>query len=196
LPYPDSYQTSGATIQFTCTKRISEIRLVFAARTIEGKNVIVKFRSGQYGVDAHCAAAESSLTPNLLTYSKLAGGIWMVAMDVLEDSFSPCDELDDLVPSCKTVIRGSVRRLHMLGFVHGDLRDTNVFVRKQQDQWDCQIIYYDWVGQKEEVKYPIGVYNSNVVWGPEHYMDGQVITYEHDELTTEEFLIRHTVVEH
>jgi hypothetical protein len=198
--YPHSYQsdTFGATIQFTYIERFSQIRLVFAARTVdEGKNIVVKFEYGQYGAEAHRAAAESGLALALLSYSKLAGDMWMVVMDVLEDGYSACNELHDLVPSCKETIGQSVHRLHMLGFVHGDLRDTNVFVRekKKEGQWDCQLIDYDWAGRKEEVRYPTGVYSSNVVWRPERYMDGQVITYEHDERTMEEFPMRRTAIE-
>jgi hypothetical protein len=73
FPYPRSYQfeTSGEAIQFTYIERSSQFRLVFAARTNEGKDIIVKFGYGQYGAEAHRAAAEFSLSPALLSYSKL-----------------------------------------------------------------------------------------------------------------------------
>jgi tRNA A-37 threonylcarbamoyl transferase component Bud32 len=99
----------------------------------------------------------------------------MVVTDVLEDDFQPCDEFDGLVKPCNEAIRDSVHRLHTLGFVRGDLRDRNVFVREKEGQWDCQLIDFDWAGRVGEVKYPIGVYDTSVIWRSERYMDGQVI---------------------
>jgi hypothetical protein len=186
---------SGSKVRFTYTKRISQVRLVFSARTEDNKDIIVKFGDGRYGTDAHKAAAEAGLVPALLGYSKLDGGMWMVAMESMEDDFVPCNEFQGLVQSCKDAIRMSVRKLHGLGFVHGDLRDGNVFVREQgEDRWDCQIIDYDWAGREGEVVYPLGVYNTDFVWRPERYLDGEKITVKHDCATLEEFLERHTTV--
>lgn len=84
--------------------------------------------------------------------------------------------------------------MHSLGFVHGDLRDTNVFVRKHQDRWESQIIDYDWAGRLGDVVYPIGVFNNALVWRPDRYMDILEITLEHDIRTLDEFFRRRTTV--
>ncbi|KAJ4469929.1 hypothetical protein C8J55DRAFT_479485 [Lentinula edodes] len=194
FPYPRSYRSSGTTVQFTYIKRVSQIRLVFTARTEGDQDIIVKFGYGPYGVEAHQAAAESGFAPALLNHSNLAGGWWMVVMENLESDFQPCDDFDILEPLCKDAITECVSKFHTMGFVHGDLRDTNVFVRRKQDRWQCQLIDYDWAGREGKVVYPIGVYNTRSVWRPELHLGGQMITSEHDNSTVNEFLRRRTKI--
>lgn len=195
FPYPRSYPSlSGSTVPFTYTERVSQIRLVFTARTEEDKPIIVKFGYGRYGVEAHQAAAASGLAPAILSHSDLAGGWWMVVMETLGKDFASCDEYNNFDEPCKGAVRQSIDQFHNLGFVHGDLRDTNVFVRYYQDRWECQLIDFDWAGREGEVVYPVGVYNTNLVWRPERYMDGHLIIAEHDQRTMEEFLRRRTKI--
>ncbi|KAF9061969.1 hypothetical protein BDP27DRAFT_1166915, partial [Rhodocollybia butyracea] len=113
------------------------------------------------------------------------GGWWMVVMETLDDEWKPCDEFLNLEPSCKDAVREAVRQFHELGFVHGDLRDTNVFVRSENSHWGCQLIDYDWAGREGEVVYPVGVYSTSLVWRPELHMGGQLITSGHDSQTVE-----------
>lgn len=186
FPYPRSYEIlPGHSVQFTYVERISTIRLVFTAYN---KTIIVKFGRGRYGVKAHRAATQSGLAPALLSHSILVGRWWMVVMELLEDGFKSCNEFNDLKLSFREAITSSVQKLHSLGFVHGDLRDTNVFIRNHQDLWECQIIDYDWAGREGEVVYPHGVYNNNLVWRPDAYMDGRDITMEHDISTIKRIL--------
>ncbi|KAJ4469916.1 hypothetical protein C8J55DRAFT_479460 [Lentinula edodes] len=194
FPYPRSYRSSGTTVWFNYLKRVSQIRLVFTARTEGDQDIIVKFGYGPYGVEAHQAAAESGFAPALLSHSNLAGGWWMVVMENLESDFQPCDDFDILEPPCKDAITECVSKFHTMGFVHGDLRDTNVFVRRKQDGWECQLIDYDWAGREGEVVYPIGVYSTHSVWRPELHLDGQLITSEHENSTVNEFLRRRTKI--
>lgn len=88
------------------------------------------------------------------------------------------------------MIQESVCRFHELGFVHGDLHDTNVFVHSCNGKWECQLIDYDWAGREGEVIYPIGVYNSTLVWQPKDHMDGLLITFEHNRQNLSHFLRR------
>ncbi|KAF9062703.1 hypothetical protein BDP27DRAFT_1336206 [Rhodocollybia butyracea] len=191
FPYVRSYKSSSDTVvPFKYVERVSDVRLVFTACTENNRQIIVKFGSGQYGVEAHKAAAQSNLAPALLSHTDLTGGWWMVVMEALGDEWTPCDEIATFEPSCKDMIQESVRRFHELGFVHGDLRDTNVFVRSCDGKWECQLIDYDWAGREGEVVYPTGVYNSTLVWRPEDHMDGLLITFEHDRQTVSHFLRR------
>ncbi|KAJ3774795.1 hypothetical protein FB446DRAFT_685593 [Lentinula raphanica] len=145
--YPLSYTSSSKdTVQFTYyLQRVSKLRLVFTARTEGNQDIIVKLRYRRYGVEAHQAAAESDLAPALISFSELAGGWWIVVMEMLDESFQPCDDLKYLEQPCKKVIRESVEKFHNLGFVHGDMRDTNMSIRKSdgEDGWDCRIIDHD-----------------------------------------------------
>jgi hypothetical protein len=63
----------------TYIARLDPIRLVFSVRTQGGDEIVVKFGYGKYEYAAHEAAAKSGLAPALLSYSLLAGRMWMAS---------------------------------------------------------------------------------------------------------------------
>ncbi|KAF4607398.1 hypothetical protein EYR38_001469 [Pleurotus pulmonarius] len=205
FPYPRSYvanipqdstSATGKTIRFTYIKRISPIRLVFAARTDgDGEDIIIKFGFGKYGAESHQAAATAGIAPALLSYSNLPGGIWMVVMRPLPPQFKSCLHVESLSDACQAVIRATVDRLHGSGHVHGDLRDSNVYIANDGDKWDCQIIDFDWAGHAGKVCYPMGVFNSESVWRPREHLDGEPITLDDDDATLSQFLEDKTIID-
>jgi hypothetical protein len=205
FPYPRSYSVNVGvkdphqTVEFDYIGRLSDIRLVFTARTKQGKYVIVKFGSGQYGANAHQAAVTAGLAPAILSYSHLPGGMWIVVMEPLEIDFKPCDEFNEISDSLVKAVRTSIDRFHALGYVHGDLRDSNVFVRERTGPskdvtWECRLIDYDWAGREGDAIYPLGVYCNDAVWRPEKYMDGKPITAQSDRQMVDEFCKRRAIV--
>jgi len=205
FPYPRSYSVNVGvedphqTVSFDYIRRLSNIRLVFTARTKQAKDVIIKFGSGHYGAKAHQAAVAAGLAPAILSYSHLPGGMWMVVMEPLENDFKSCDEFNELSDSLMKAVSTSLDHFHALGYVHGDLRDSNVFVRKhigpsEDVTWECRLIDYDWAGREGDVKYPLGVYCNDYVWRPEKYMDGKPITAQGDRQMVEEFFKRRAMV--
>jgi RIO-like serine/threonine protein kinase len=44
--------------------------------------------------------------------------------------------------------------MHQAGWVHGDLRSTNVVVKKSGLDGSFLIIDFDWIGKNQEVVYP------------------------------------------
>lgn len=189
FPYYNTYDDRilNKKVSFRYLDRVSRIRLVFQAQTEDGRDVFVKFGYGHYGMDAHLEAAQCGIAPALLGYQKLAG-LWMVVMDPMPSTFMASDEFEIIPEVCAQAIRKTVREFHSLGFVHGDLRDTNIFVRKENDKWDCMLIDFDWSGKPVETKYPAGVYTSTEVWRTRSHMDGQGITTVDDWSTVEHFL--------
>ncbi|KAF8646503.1 hypothetical protein AX16_007180 [Volvariella volvacea WC 439] len=82
----------------------------------------------------------------------------------------------------KDALTTFVRALHSKGFVHGDLRNVNVFVRDDDDtgtSTDFQLLDFDWAGRVGEVRYPINL-NRKTVRRPDGAQDGKEITAEHD----------------
>jgi RIO-like serine/threonine protein kinase len=108
--------------------------------------------------------------------------MWMIVMEPMPAGFTLCDEFKIISKTCADVIKKAMKDFHSLGFFHGDLRDTNVFVRQENDTWTCMLTDFDWSGKSTEVKYPIGVYRNRNVWRPEPYLGGKRITVEHDDL--------------
>jgi len=52
------------------------------------------------------------------------------------------------------------QHLHAQGYVHGDLRPTNILIN---DKKEIKIIDFDWAGKKDETRYPIFM-NLDIPW--------------------------------
>jgi RIO-like serine/threonine protein kinase len=80
-------------------------------------------------------------------------------------------------------IRQCLQQLHQAGFVHGDIRDTNVMVKtlKQGGFNDPPflVVDYDSCGKIKQVRYPLNL-NTTSVQRPEGATGGAVIEVEHD----------------
>jgi serine/threonine protein kinase len=85
--------------------------------------------------------------------------------------------------SLKSKIRDVVEKLHDYGFVHGDIREVNIFVDAQtpttEDDISIHLIDFDWAGKDREVRYP-GRVNTATVSRPDGVSDGKLITKGHD----------------
>jgi hypothetical protein len=69
--------------------------------------------------------------------------------------------------------------LHQTGYVHGDLCDTNIMVRKN-GQSGFMLVDFDWVGKIGEVCYPMNVNTNPALGCPAGAYDGEVIKANHD----------------
>ncbi|KAF5356509.1 hypothetical protein D9757_014229 [Collybiopsis confluens] len=174
-------------VHFRYTERVDPIRLVFTACTAKGEDIIIKFGYGRYGLEAHTKAAAAGLAPAVLGFSWIPGGWWIVAMELLDKGFEPCLK-SNVNRYCKLVIRSSIHIFHELGFVHGDLRASNVLVRKHGHQWECRLIDFNWAGLAGQVRYPYGVYHTNNMYRPLKYMDKLPITVQHNRWTLDNML--------
>src|SRR5260221_8266750 len=79
-------------------------------------------------------------------------------------------------------VKAIVRTLHEGGFVHGDIRNTNIFVDQASlasDDVTVHLIDFDWAGYDGEVKYPMEI-NCKTVKRPEGVKGGELITQQHD----------------
>ncbi len=75
-----------------------------------------------------------------------------------------------------------VRTLHQEGFVHGDIRESNIFIDVESltsDDVTIHLIDFDWAGPIGEVKYPVDV-NKITVRRPDGVEGGGLITERHD----------------
>ena len=74
---------------------------------------------------------------------------------------------------------GKLAYLHQENYVHGDVRDTNIMVKKDGVQ-GFKLVDFDWSGRIGQVRYPMNVYRGQRLWRPLDAMDGQLIKAEHD----------------
>jgi hypothetical protein len=72
--------------------------------------------------------------------------------------------------------------------VHGDIRDTNVMVRKDGEM-GFMLVDFDWAGEIGVVRYPMNVNRAENLWRPDGASDGNVITAHHDIQMLEKMLL-------
>ena len=68
--------------------------------------------------------------------------------------------------------------LHQAGYVHGDIRATNIMVKKSGEK-GMMLLDFDWAGAIGEIQYPMNV-NITDIRRPEGAIDKQLVLAEHD----------------
>lgn len=107
----------------------------------------------------------------------------MVVMEYVADDY---EELYDALPRLSYKERQKIQQelvkkvcsFHDAGFVHGDIRNTNVMVRKDGGE-GMYLLDFDWAGRYPDAKYPMHI-NRETVVRPDGAVDGGFITQEHD----------------
>jgi tRNA A-37 threonylcarbamoyl transferase component Bud32 len=81
--------------------------------------------------------------PALKGFERVAGGWYMIVMDAITDEFGHVDKLS---ASLYKPIQEKVVALHQQGYVHGDLCNTNLMVRKNSAP-EMMLFDFDWAAQ-------------------------------------------------
>lgn len=106
----------------------------------------------------------------------------MIVMDLLEEYECLHDVKHSLSSEQKARLRAEIRsrltELHQENFVHGDVRDANVMVKRDRLEW--KLVDFDWSGKIGEVRYPMNVNRGLGLRRPEGALDGQRILANHD----------------
>jgi len=173
FPYKTSIQIDGARVKFRYLQRVE--RYVFLVECTGADEsvykAIAKFTKG-YGREVHEYCAKNGFAPKLLAYEELAASWSFVLMEhvVLEsisgmDSNEKRQQLDNILQS-----------LRIGNFVHGDLRQNNVFWNRDQNR--VILIDFDWSGINGEKRYPCNM-NPEVQW-PDGASTGELLSFDHD----------------
>ncbi|EGN97471.1 hypothetical protein SERLA73DRAFT_124167 [Serpula lacrymans var. lacrymans S7.3] len=178
--YPTSYISlhSNTLKHFWYVIELDSDKLVFSGTEDEGDHICIKFVQ-TYSCDVHNHFASLGCAPALRGFEKIAGGWFMVVMDMLPDDFEMLSARTGRLPlSVFTDISAKLESLHEAGYVHGDIRDTNIMVSKT-DKTRFMIIDFDWAGSIEEARYPACVNYMDIV-RPQEARDGKKILRDHD----------------
>ncbi|PCH34147.1 hypothetical protein WOLCODRAFT_160639 [Wolfiporia cocos MD-104 SS10] len=131
--------------------------------------VVVKLVSGSYGEDVHLLLAQEGLAPTLHGCIRPEGAPVAYVMEHLDgDWVCLFDFLKrDSSPPFHQAIRASLQHVLDLldekGFVHGDLRSSNIMVRIVGANPEIKVIDFDWAGKAGQVLYP-AVRNESIDW--------------------------------
>jgi hypothetical protein len=180
FPYPCEYMpldTSGSAIcqSFQYLGKLHPSKLVFQAMHGDS-HICVKFVR-RYSKEAHIKCASLGAAPSLRGYEILPGGWIMVIMDFLDqESYEPMTTSHH---SYFPAIHSIVENFHQAGFVHGDLRSSNILVRSEEGPNPIALLDFDWSGKAGEACYPFKI-NRKSVRRPDAVRGGQLILADHD----------------
>ncbi|KAI0252373.1 hypothetical protein BJV78DRAFT_350633 [Lactifluus subvellereus] len=184
-PFMTSYNDNGQEITFTYDARLDNAKLIFSA-TLNQPNsdqCLVKF-TRQYSEAAHNYLASRGSAPTLRQCVRVSAEWTAVIMDrskyqVLYGLSLPEADQENV----RRKVKSEMQMLHNEGFVHGDIRDTNLLVDLDSLASDDVVVHFidlDWAGRIGEARYPIGV-NTKTVKRPDGVKSGELITKQHDE---------------
>jgi hypothetical protein len=119
------------------------------------------------------------IAPKLRGFEVIGAGWTMVIMDALDKEYKPFDKMDAVgATDTYKLIKERLVDLHQANFVHGDVRDVNIMIRKDGEP-GIMLVDFDWSGVIGEVRYPMNV-NKTQLWRPEHVSDGELIKSDDD----------------
>ncbi len=182
FPYCTSFECPelGTTRTFRYKEHLEKTRLVFFGELTDDQlQICIKFVR-QYSCDAHKHCASSGFAPKLRGFERLPSDWYMVVMDRLcgYEPLSAVPETEHLPQALFESIGMQLQTLHAQGLVHGDLRDSNIMVGKE-DRTKFMIIDFDWAGAIGSAEYPPNV-NRKGIQRPEGARDGLPILASHD----------------
>ena len=131
LPCYSLYHDLAGSIErrIRYSSQLTPDKLIFFGES-DGTKLCVKFAT-RYLRDTHIRCASMGITPPLRGFEALAGGWFMVVMDWIDDVFKPLDTSESHLTNelCELVLKKTTL-LHQAGYVHGNLHNTNLMVRK------------------------------------------------------------------
>ncbi|KIJ57567.1 hypothetical protein HYDPIDRAFT_50055, partial [Hydnomerulius pinastri MD-312] len=110
---------------------------------------------------------------------ELPGGWSMVVMDrLLPEEYL---EFYNSTPTASLIgtIRTAPNQLHQEGYVHSNIRDTNIMVSRSNEV-KFMLVDFDWAGKIGEVRCPMNVNRGPDLWRPRGAVDAALVMADHD----------------
>ncbi|CAI2195391.1 17701_t:CDS:2, partial [Funneliformis geosporum] len=155
-PYPHEYITDDRTVIFTYEDWLTEdkTKLLFKGRTDGGCEIVIKFTQ-RYNAKVHHLCAEKNFAPKLFYVSNSSlGGWYMIVMkyidsETLQTANITREEYNDVLKNIEEVID----TLHTNDIVFGDLRNSNIMIKKVDERLQAMLIDFDWAGIHQKDRY-------------------------------------------
>jgi serine/threonine protein kinase len=114
-------------------------------------------------------------------------------MVVMEEIERPWVVLREVTPRSWTQFREPIEKaiesFHANGYVHGDIRLSNIFVFPEDPSRGIKFIDFDEAGVDGEALYPRNL-NTETVRRPPGAVDGEKFTKEHDKFMIKELFVQ------
>ena len=184
FPFLTSYVDSAQKTSLTYVERLDKEKLVFSAFVNDNRqaNCIVKFTQ-RYSEAAHLSLQSYNSAPLLRRCIRISAEWTAVVMDTSRYTMLFGLRLTkDQQEKIRWKVEKTLQVLHDAGFVHGDVRSTNILIDLESldsDNVGIHFVDFDWAGHIGEAKYPNDI-NGITVKRPEGAEGGKLITVEHD----------------
>lgn len=167
-------------ITFNYTEKLfnDPSKLLWKAVTNEGHTIVVKY-TYRYNRKAHKLCHDIGKAPKLIHAEKTKLFL-MIIMEYVEGQrlCDCCDLKDSEYKKILQDIEEAVVLLHDNGIVFADLRDSNILVIKNEDEYHGMLVDFDWAGKDSVSIYP-DFMNADVDW-PTGAEDNEKLKKEHD----------------
>jgi serine/threonine protein kinase len=183
FPHPIQYLSldDGTIRTFKYSSQLYEDKLVFCG-TVGNDKICIKFVR-RYSKEAHLKCSSLGFAPALRGFDLIPGGWYMVVMDFIDDMYH---NLEDSLTTAsfktkaefKTEAREKLASLHQGGVAHGDVRPTNIMVKRDGSS-GIMLVDFDWAGEIGKVRYPMNVNNVDIK-RPHGVHDNELILAQHD----------------
>lgn len=199
IPYPNSFKIgNNMKKSFTYDNCMEEHNIFFGRIIDDSTPICIKFVT-RYSEEGHNFLANHQLAPHLYAAERLPGGLYMVVMKDVSQRFISLFDFklshgsklsDDTCDGFSNKVENCLKQFHQAGFVHGDIRDTNIMVTKPPENEDdieqsfkdttFLLVDFDYCGrEEEEVRYPLTL-NTSSVDRPQEAFGGALIKAAHD----------------
>jgi len=179
FPYCTSFKSlqNNVVQHFKYISQPFDEYLIFFATLSNQRPICIKF-ARRYSKAAHGISASLGHAPALHGFEKIPGGWLMIVMDKLPNEYTTLSG-STLSSPLINEIRKHIGLLHQRGYVHGDIRNSNIMVPRS-DRMKFMLIDFEWAGKNGEVRYPMNVNKGPMLWRPDGAVDGALILPEHD----------------
>lgn len=207
VPFVSTTTICGYTVHIEYVRTLKKgSAFVYEAEVVGGQfrrlvppKVVLKFVTGQYGKDVHSFLSESHagrrhrLCPRLHYTELLPSGWTVVVMDKVDAPLlamevinlttrEKCGIMEDLTTAVKI--------MHDYGYVHGDLREPNILITRDQELGvRAYIIDFDFAGKEGQARYPYDLNVCSFRWLEDEDI-GQLIKKTHDLSALDEYANR------
>jgi len=172
-------------ITFMAVFHASGDKPIFNAK-LDGSDVLAKMSYRTYGTAVQQFLAGHDLAPKLLGTCTLDDRLTVYVMEKLDNNWMTLAAWErSIAPGLRPTIRPQLENqiisiielLEQQGYVHGDLRTTNIMIRKDSNK--VKVVDFDWAGEADRTCYPVDRNDEIQEW-PENSVHGGAIAIGHD----------------
>jgi serine/threonine protein kinase len=176
FPHPTRYASleDSTPRTFKYLSHLDNDKLIFSGKENDD-DICIKFVR-RYSKDAHLKCSELGFAPALRGFERIDGGWYMVVMDLLDETYRDLHDSPRKATFSEEILE-KVVTLHQAGYVHGDIRTTNIMVKRSGS--GIMLVDFDWAGVIGEVRYPMNV-NTEEIKRPRGVYDNELIMPAHD----------------